>query len=277
MSSSAGLGDDDLMSFSSATALLRTPEGSLGWEVPDGWQQGRGAWGGLVAGGVVRAVEAHEPDPSRRLRTVSLHLPGPLGVGGATVRVDPLRIGSAMSTWSVTVESAGDLCAHAVVLTGSTRVPAETTLGWGTSAAPPLPPWQDLPLLPTGLPGMPAFMQQLELRPAEGLPLAGTQARCTGYVRFVDQGSWDAAQLVGIVDAWYPTALAALAVQRPLATVTSANHLLLDPETVPAGQPLVYEAAMAAANDGFTTETRRLWTLDGRLAVENHQSVVIIR
>lgn len=265
------------MSFTSATALTRTPGGSLGWDVPDGWQQGRGAWGGLVAGAVVRAVEECEPDPSRRLRTVSLHLPGPLGVGAASVRVDPLRLGSAMSTWSVTVESAGALCAQAVVLTGTARVPEETTLGWGTAGAPSLPPWPDLPPLPSGLPGMPTFLQHVELRVVEGLPLVGGQGRAAGYVRFVEQRSWDAAQLLGIVDAWYPTALVALPAQRPMATVTSANHLLVDPATIPSGEPMLYAAAMAAAHDGFTTETRRLWTLDGRLAVENHQSVVLIR
>ena len=54
-------------------------------------------------------------------------------------------------------------------------------------------------------------------------------------------------------------------------------HLLLDPATIPDGSPHMAEAQMSAAHDGFTSETRRLWTEDGRLAVENHQSIVVIR
>jgi len=29
--------------------------------------------------------------------------------------------------------------------------------------------------------------------------------------------------------------------------------------------------------EGFTSETRRLWSPDGRLVVENHQSIVVIK
>lgn len=62
-----------------------------------------------------------------------------------------------------------------------------------------------------------------------------------------------------------------------MATVSFSAHLLVDPTTLPAGEPLLFQASMAAARDGFTTETRRLWSTDGRLVVENLQSIVVIR
>jgi hypothetical protein len=268
------------MPFDDATSLDRLDAGAFAWDVADGWQQGRGAWGGLVAAAVARAVQTSEPSAERSLRTLSLHLAAPVPVGRATVRVSPLRVGSGLSTWSVIVEdAAGDLCAHAVVLTGRGRVPdlAAAAGCWGSATPPELPPWADVAPLPSGLPGMPTFLQHLELRVVAGLPTAGRQGEgCLGYVKFAEQGGWDAPQLIGIVDAWYPVVLTVLDARRPLATVAFAAHLLIDPASIPMGEPLVYEASMAGANEGFTTETRRLWTSDGRLAVENHQSLVVI-
>lgn len=269
------------MSLLAAIDLQRLADGRFRWEVPDGWQQGRGAWGGLVSAGVGRAIELAEPESTRTLRTLSVHMPGPLGVGPALVSVEPLRIGSGMSTWTIVVTdlATGEPYAHAVGITGAARVPALACdmLTWGTAQPPELPPWEELPILPSSTPGLPRFMQFLELRVAEGLPLAGGVARCAGYARLTDQGTWDAAQLMGMVDAWFPTALLAVDRLRPMATVTYAAHLLVDPATIPAEEPLAFESTMSAAHEGFTSEIRRLWTLDGRLAVENHQSIVIVK
>lgn len=262
-----------------ATTMHQVADDTFAWDVPDGWQQGRGAWGGLVAAGVARAVELSQTSTERTLRTLSLHLPAPLQVGAATVRVAPLRVGSGLSTWTVSVaDFDGDVCAHAVVLTGRPRVPDLTaqSRSWPTAAPPSIPAWTDVPVLPSGVPGMPVFLHHLEMRLVQGPPLQGEQARCLGYVRLADQGAWDVRHLVAVVDAWWPTVLTVLPSMRPLATVTYAAHMLVDPATIPDGKPLVYEASMAGTEGGFTTETRRLWTLDGRLAVENHQSIVVI-
>lgn len=265
--------------FRTATALERLDDGRYAWDVPDGWQQGRGAWGGLVAGGVAQAAGLHEPDADRVLRTLSVHMSGPLTVGRATVRVEALRVGSGMSTWSVFVQDAeGEHVAHAVAVTGRERVPelADAVRTWGTADPPPLPAWRDVEAIPTTALGLPTFMQHVELRAVEGLPMSGTP-RCLGFVRFADQGAWDVQQLVSIVDAWYPAAFAIGATPRPMATITYAAHVLVDPSTVPPDEPLGFESHLSAAHAGFTSEIRRLWTPDGRLAVENHQSIVLIR
>ena len=48
----------------------RTATGGFVWNVPGGWEQGRGAFGGIVVGALTRAVEAVENDPVRRVRSV---------------------------------------------------------------------------------------------------------------------------------------------------------------------------------------------------------------
>lgn len=268
------------MEFTQAIAMEPVGEGLFAWSVPDGWQQGRGAWGGLVAGGIVRALLAHEPDPERSLRSLTIQMFGPLPPGPARVRVSGLRIGSGMSTWAVDVVDADDQpVAHGAAITGGRRTTdlADELRSWGTATPPELPSWQEVEPVPAGIEGLPVFMDRLELRIAAGLPLSGPPARSAGYLRFPDQGAWDAEQLLGLVDAWYPTVLTALGSPRPLATVCFSAHLLVDPATLPPGEPLGFDSTLSAGADGYTSELRRLWAPDGRLAVENHQSIVVIR
>lgn len=255
-------------------------DGHRAWTVPDGWQQGRGAWGGLVVGAMVRAVMATETDTARPVRTVSAHLFGPTVAGDARIAVRPIRIGSAMSTWSVEVsDETGAATANAVIITGLPRATELTAHyeSWGTALPPTLPDWRSIPVAPVRPPLGPAFAEHVEYRVVEGLPFSGSAARTSGWLRFPDQGEWTADQLLGIVDAWWPCAMAALPTAHPMATVSFAAHLLIDPATIPAGEPLRAEASLSAAYEGFTSETRRLWTADGRLAIENHQSIVVIR
>ena len=61
-----------------------------------------------------------------------------------------------------------------------------------------------------------------------------------------------------------------------MATVSFGAHLLIDPTNISPAEPLLHEAFVTCAEDGFTSELRRLWTPDGRLVVENHQSIVVV-
>ena len=72
--------------------------GTFTLDVPDGWQQGRGAFGGLVLGALARASIMSEPDVSRTLRSLTGELPGAVPVGRSTIAVETLRRGSGAST-----------------------------------------------------------------------------------------------------------------------------------------------------------------------------------
>ena len=56
--------------FELATSLERLSDQTFSAIIPDGWQQGRGAFGGLVLGLLTRAMQAAEPDAQRTLRTL---------------------------------------------------------------------------------------------------------------------------------------------------------------------------------------------------------------
>src|SRR5690606_15651576 len=92
-------------------------------EVPDGWQQGRGAFGGLALGIAVRAMEASGASSSdaRPMRALTGELPGPLVVGPVDVRVTTLRRGSGLSTLEAHLLQDGEVKARASGLFGARR------------------------------------------------------------------------------------------------------------------------------------------------------------
>ena len=258
------------------------------WQVADGWQQGRGAWGGLTITRMAQAVADHEKS-GRELRTLSAQILQPVTVGDYRVTVQCDREGSAMSNWSVQIfhaEVSGPV-AQAQVITGSARIsdvqPDPAT--WGTASVPDVGSYLDAPIVPVGPPFAPTFTERLEFRPISPLPMSGNEATSLGWIRMPSRtwpgANWTASELMGIIDAWWPASYSLMNSMRPMATVAFSVHLLIDPESIAPidGEraPLLHEASVSSAFGGYTSELRRLWTTDGRLVAENLQSIVVIK
>ena len=260
-----------MKSFDDATAV---DQGR--WVVPSGWEQGRGAWGGLVVAAHLRAV--HERDPQRTVRTISCQIPMPVPVGSQYCDVAAVRLGSGMSTWSSTMAGSdgGEVVSVATVLQAQPRDLVDLPAITSTLTRPEVPDAQHVPVIPVAPPLGPVFAEHLQFRVISGIPMSSGEPRCLGWIDFPDGRGWDAIRLLAIVDAWWPCVMVALPAVRPMATVDFTAHLLIDPSTVPPG-PLLVDNRLLAEHEGFTTEVRRLWTADGRLAVENLQSIAVIR
>lgn len=271
--------------FDSASAIERVSGSSFSWDVLEGWLQGRGAWGGLVIAAQVKAVQAlqDEVDAGRRIRNTTAHLFGALPAGRARLDVECLRAGSAMTTWQVRLVGSDDvLAAQAVIITGTSR-PVDAGERWGIATMPDLPDRSELGDIPVRPPFGPEFGAHFSYRAGTGFPGSAAEPSAAGWIAPAEGESWpgwNAALLLGIVDAWWPAtyvSAASFADVRPMATVSFSAHLLVDPSTIRADEPLGFESWVSDAEDGFTSETRRLWTSDGRLAVENHQAIVIVK
>src|SRR5688500_1083649 len=94
-----------------------TPSGGA-LEVPDGWQQVRGAFGGLVLGAMTRALEA-AAGAGRALRTLSASLMAPVVPGRARISVEVLRAGSAVTTARAAMHQDDALVAQATAVFGA--------------------------------------------------------------------------------------------------------------------------------------------------------------
>jgi len=270
-----------MTAFESATAL--TPEATVAdgatftWDVPDGWQQGRGAWGGLVVGAVVGAVTLTEPDDGRRARTLSVQISRPAMVGPHHVRVRAARIGSRVSTWEVAVTDADDaVVADATVIAGRARPGAadRDEVSWGPVPPPDVAPAAEVPVLTTG-PPFPVFTQHCTFGVVDGMPMQGERAETLGWIGYREPPPWTEASVLALADAWYPVGLVPLREFVPMGTVNFTANLVIDPASLVPGDPLVHHAVAGATHDGYASELRRLWTAGGRLAVENLQTIVI--
>jgi acyl-CoA thioesterase len=259
-------------------------------EVPTGWRIGRGAFGGLVVASLVRAIELHTEDPSRKVRSVTAELPGAVEPGPVDIAVETLRRGNNVSTVRAALSQGGEIRSHAVAVLAAARDGAAagtavTALTWNDVPRPVAPPWTEVARVDLGPAGdvpsggpWPEFAQHFEFRVVEGIPGASSAPRAVGWIRARDPGpERGAAYLAAMIDAWWPAAAIRLGGMRPMATIAFTLEIAGDLEGVEPDAPLLYRAVAPVCSDGYAFETRELWTEAGRLVAQNHQTFVIIR
>ena len=241
------------------------------FDVPAGWRQGRGAYGGLVCAAMIRAIENRLADPARAVRSVTAEIPAPVEPGTARIEVSILRAGKSVTTARAELVQGGEIRAHAVVVAGAARRDAPA---WN-DVVPPVGDWRQVPVVSSGLLS-PEFAAHFEYRLVEGAPLARGAPRTIGWIRARAPGTRrDAAYIAALIDAWYPGALARLPALRPMATIAfTLDVFTLD--GLADDTPLLYRGEAPVASDGYFVETRELWRADGALVARNHQTFVVI-
>ena len=253
---------------------VETPNG-MTWDLPAGWEQGRGAWGGMVVTGVVRAATLAIGD-DLPVRSISVQILSPVLAGPTSVEVEPLHTGSNTRSANVRLVQAGEVKANAVVVFGASRVP--DLVLHGDDAPPNAAPWHDLPRIP--LDGAPRFASHFDLRLIEGAPWQGNASDILGYLLPTDAPTdavHDAASLLGLVDCYWPSTLTQFAGMRPAATLTFEAYLLVDPADIPADEPLLHHGTTLGVAGGYAAELRRIWSASGTLVAVNLQLVAIIK
>jgi acyl-coenzyme A thioesterase PaaI-like protein len=256
--------------------------------VPDGVQQGRGAWGGVAAGAITSAALQVAPRPGQLVRTMSAQLIAPLQAGRALLRTEILRSGSSTTTVAVRViDEAGDVAAHGIVVLGGPRVGEEMPdgPGWGKVEPP-----RELAAGPNGMVAVPAgtgfpdFIRQFELAPTSGLPYTGVPgAEASGWLRPAGPVGRVGAELLGaLADTWWIAVIAGMSRPRPVGTLGFACELPGDPGRLRRDadgrlEPLYHRGRVLAAHEGYAVETRELWTAAGDLLTWNTQTVAVIK
>lgn len=264
------------MTLSDLLEPRRVSEREFSLEVPDGWQQGRGAFGGLVLGWLVRAIELSEEEPERTVRSLTAEIPAPVITGPARIKVEPLRRGNAVSTIRATLFSGDELAAEMVAVLGKSR---QGTPTWQHIPAPEMPAWREIEPAPVEPPIAPTFASNFEYRVTGPAPFAGGDVpEAAGWIRAKAPGtSRGAAFVTACVDAWWPGAAACFDAPRPVATVTFTLELVGSLEGLHPEAPLFHRARTPISHDGYTVEFRELWGEDGRLIALNQQTIAIIK
>lgn len=263
------------VAFEAASAVRESERGLFRVDVPDGWQQGRGAFGGLVLAMLLRAIEESEPDRARAVRTLTGELAGPLLPGEALVTVDVVRRGSNQTNARAEIRQREELVAFAAAVLSTARPDAIS--GFRPRVA--VPPVPDAPL-PMGIaPGAPVFAQHFDYRPTGPLPWTGGPVPVVaGWVSFREPlRAIDAAALVALLDAHWPASFSMVAAPRPMATVSFTAEILCEPAALDARAPLFYEARTVCEHAGFQLEFRELYDARGDLVAANQQTFAVLK
>lgn len=265
--------NNDSVNFATASRVEASGEGRFSMFVPEGWNQGRGAFGGLLVGAMIRSMQG-VADADRPLRAVNAELPSAVLGGPAELRVQTLRRGSGLSSLEVHLVQGDGVKARASGIFGKER-PVE--LSW-QPAAPTPKPWRDVPATPPGaLP--PPFVRHFELRPTRGVPFTGSDEPVVeGWVRPVEEmASWGPAEVAALADSYWPAFFPCVEGPRPAATVAFGLHLTPIAHELPTTAPLYYRARALTVGGGFVFEQRELWTEAGQLVALNPQTFTIIK
>ena len=264
-----------LVDFEQASAIRQAGPGSFEATVPDGWQQGRGAFGGLVYGVLARAMEAELGDPARRLQTLSGDIAGPVLPGPASIQVEVLRRGAKQSNAQARLVQGSHVLAVASGVFCAPRALEMPALRGVES--PERAGWDQLRVLPLEPPLGPDFARAYEYRLAGPAPFSGSHdAETAGYIRERTLPSRrDSPSVIALLDACWPTLWSILTEPRPVATTSFLAELLVDPARLDPAERLFHDARMAGQGDGFFVELRALWSGDTCVAMDQQTFAVL--
>ncbi len=243
------------------------------WSVPDGWQQGRGAFGGLVLAAMLRAIVASEADSQRVVRTLTGDLCGPVTPGPAEICVEVLRRGRHLSNVDARLRQGGVVLARASAVLSSPQI----VVAGPESASPQVGDWRATPELLLAPPQAPVFAPHFVFRPVGHGPFASATAAppttCGWLGLRAALPHLDAPAVIALLDAWWPAIFAGK--PRPIATVSFTAEILTDLQALDPAVPCFHVGRVAAVHDGFCVELRELWH-GSQLVALNQQTFAIL-
>lgn len=254
----------------------RIDESTFRFTVHDGWQQGRGAWGGLLIGAMVRAAVVAVDDAARLVRSVTAELLGPVLVGDARLKIEKLRQGAGVSAVRVRLVQANEELCQCVVVFGKDR---PGTPAWNSLPRPEMPGWAAVDVATMAMPMAPSFSQHFQFRVTGPLPFcAGPEPVTQGFIQAQEPSAVvDAAVVAAYADCYWPAAFATFDAPRPAATITFALEICCNLDDVSGLLPWFHTATSGSSHGGYAVEHRQLWTTEGVLVAQNQQLFALIK
>lgn len=240
------------------------------------WFQGRGAFGGVLAASILRAMILENPDPSRRPRSLTIHFCAPVVDRRAEIAVTLERAGTTVTHFRATLWQDGKpalLASSVFTQERETAFHLQHLRPWAA------PPADTVEIMPSDLPFVPVFCKAFEYRYCIGsLPFSGaSEALLGGYCRLVEPIPLDYPLAAALLDIWPPAVFACFDRPRTAATIDMTCHFLCDlPTTLEPHTPLVGFAETSFAADGYAEEYNYLFAPDGRPLARARQWVAIL-
>ena len=267
------LGRKKRLGFTAVSDAMAAQDGGWLAPIPDGWRQGRTAYGGLTTGLAFTAASRTFPDLPP-LRSANINFIGPIS-GDPVFTAQLLRKGRNVTTVKVAGHLDDAVIADIVFTYGQSR---KSIIRVDQSAPPPPPPDRCKSFTPKlAEPIVPNFFLRFETKLIAGArPMAGANE---GYIRAWSRHKDPAsrkgvAALLTLSDVLPP---AALSMVRKIAPVSSVNFLLnlvTDTPTTQDGWWQV-ETRLTTARDGYSSQIMKIYNSENELVAEGMQCVTV--
>jgi len=261
-----------ISNFDDATRVHALGNQRFTAEVPDGWQHGKGAFGGVAMAIAVRAMA--EVEQERTPTLISAELPGPLLLGPAEIQVENLRSGGNIRVLEARVLQDGETKVR--VSMHFAREAAPLAVRW--PEPPRLGAWEEVAVL-TKTTYVPPFARFFEYRLVGPAPFCGAEeATLEGWIRPREPlERWGPAELIAMSDAYWPSYFSVATAPRLAATVAYTLQLTDAAHTLDPAIPLFSRSRTLVADSAQLLEMRELWTSSGDLVAMSAQTLRVIR
>jgi acyl-CoA thioesterase len=260
--------------FVTATTWNALGEGRYQGHIRSEWFQGRGAFGGMLGGALLRSMMRELNDPARAPRSLTVHFCAPVTEGEASLAVRTERAGRQVTHLSARLEQAGQVACLASATFATSR---ETPLVYTDARPPRVPPPDDVPSTPSEL--LPTFAAHFEYRWCLGaVPFSGAaEARVGGWIRPRVPAPLDAPLVVGLLDAFPPASLARVEGFCNGATMDFTAHFYTPLPLAHAAPDAFYlrTGHSRHAAHGYADDLAELWSQDGQLLAQLRQMAAV--
>jgi acyl-CoA thioesterase len=261
--------------FDRDTRLSLSAPGVYEGTVDRGWWVARGPNGGFIAALLVRALEQAVADPTRQLRSLTVHYVRPPVEGAARVETRVERVGGSLTTLSARLLQGDSLQALALAAFSKPR----ETAGFHHAVMPEVaPPEAIAPRSDAKVPIHERYEQRWAIGPRYFDGVRGREAVTGGWLRLAEgTRPLDAALLVAYADAWPPAVFATNELPMLLGGVPTVD--LTVHVRAPLPQPDDFVLAVFRTREvagGFLEEDGELWSRGGVLLAHSRQLGVVL-
>ncbi|MEW5848795.1 MAG: thioesterase family protein [Myxococcota bacterium] len=267
-----------MSSFRDASEWAQTAPGVFQGVIDESWYQGRGAFGGLLGGAILRGMIRTVASGARVPRSLTVHYCAPAVAGPVELKVHVERAGSSVSHVSARVEQQGEAVCLATATFAQSRRSSTIYLD---AVMPKVAPAVDRPSVSPDVPGFPVFARNhFDYRFATDREpyCRADEALLHVWIKPRVPQRVDAPMAMGLIDAPPPAVLARLETLQAAATVDLTTHfftaLPLEDRVVDEHHLLFVRSRQAA--DGYTEQLTELWSPSGQLLAQCRQLVALL-
>jgi acyl-coenzyme A thioesterase PaaI-like protein len=259
------------MALSDVLDSARVSSGTAELTIGEDWLQGRSLFGGVQAIAGLAAMRDLVPH-AIPLRTLQVTFVAPVAAGKVRAQARVLRTGRSATQVEARIVDAESTQALMIGVFGAARasqvrhLPRAAELEAGSRTRMPYV---------EGV--VPAFTQHFVAHWLRGgMPYSGSESRASSVaLDLLDPGPCSEAHLLALADFIPPVALSLLSTPAPGSSLTWMLECFgADPSRHPLEGWRV-DSEMVAAQDGYTSQSNRLWAPDGSLAALSRQSMVV--